>query len=848
MTELSILPPLRPPTTGDLIANVGVDHVRLSSLIQWQNKKGTSGFCHQEVVEDKWTSRYDMTVQEFKGPSWDRRTPVLHSALAGLDTTDAGFDEAYIRALNALSSVFQPRRGEISPLARNFIMRSAKKQYAPAAFLLRGALLWACLGLMNNGVDTMHEWRTTGNHQYAVRIDDVEQFNAALCDTSKEGNDVVYTRIHTYEEAYMIDVMVALTSADISMPACERYGISKLWPKMNRPRVVYNSTVGIGRPGGRISQASVWYAMERFCSIWDCHDLWSECLNFVQVMLLRPVNCGVLAGTKVVRMYWPESDLRVGAIGSLTAGVSPEGMKSKPTLEPNWTEFMYGAAVKGCMFSAATYETLRDMHDAHPAALSLGLASGAVMNKFLYSNGNTELMRDHVGPRLAECGWDFMSTSLHAIGIGTSRRLLHTVLNSGAVPWWTVVAPHVNVEKHDALVNWLKPAQLSKVPRINEWHVFKRLGAVTQEHIAAALWWMEVDVRYRVESANARLSIVKLPKLMTNRFPPVLHPEYKVGATHATAILKFSVASYAKMSFLEDLGRSDIHVIPIQTQESWLPCNTIEEPADSPGVAVDGLGEMSELERMLNDPDFERNMEPELPPISTPGSELATKVEEKIRSLMSRPGLNFGKAILPGDVTEMVGDQHRSIYSAARGVRAITTFAENAVTELLMVPRDERITVVRDMIEVANLVAGDNAHIGTRQMVDTARNRLIGVLQALKQDTALSIEEAGGAPDSITDNDILKRFSHNVMRGQSYKSLLDQAVKASQEQAPGLAPDEPPAEPTTVEDFGEGTSQVGSRKVPAQPAENVDVPSGTLPDIGFLPPGGSSPSAKQPEA
>jgi hypothetical protein len=846
-SDFSYVPPIRPPTAGDLQANVGATEVLLTSLIQWQNKKGTPGFVHQEIVKDSWTAKYSVAVQRFTGPAWDRRSPVLHSALAGLDTTNAGFDEAYIRALNALSSVMQPRRGEIGPMARNFIMRSTKQQYSPASLLLRGAITWAILGLISNGKDTMHPWQTTDSHQVATRIDDVEQFNSILVDTSKDGNDVIYTRLHTGEEAYIVDVMSALTSGDVPLASGRGFGLAQYWPPMNRPRVVYNSAASIGRPGGRISQASVWYAMERFCTIWDCHDLWRECLNFVQTMLLRPVDCGVVAGTKIVRMYWPESDLRVGAIGSLMAGVTPEGMKSVPCNEPGWKEFMYGAAVKGCMFTASTYEALRESHEAHPAALSMGVASQAIMNGLLYFRGNAQMMREQVGPRLEACGWGFMTTSLEAIGIGVSKKLLRNVLNSGAVPWWTVVAPHINIEKHDALSDWLRPAQITKYPKVNEWHMYDRAGAVSQSHIAAALWWMKVEVNYRVETRGAGLVRVKLPQLQTSRFPPVLSPEYKVGAMHATAILKFSHESYGQMGMLDDLGRADIHVIPILREDMWLPGTTTDGPDIGGGGDIDLLAALEDHERLLADPDFDRQNKPDPPPPRTEGTDYADELKKKIYALANRPDLSFFKADSVGDNKHLDTDTAALVHTLPVNVDNMYLFTYNLPGLLKKVQKDERLSVIRDLLEINRLFSAINQGAFVRKRIYDTRDRLIGIAQAFKQDPSLTIEEAGGAPDDIVEAEVKGRFQGQIARGWTFKQALEYAVAESQRLSPGIAPDEPEMEDIRIEDFGSGTSQQGSGEEPSPPVQSADVPSGQLPTVGFAPPGHSSASAKKPE-
>jgi len=856
MENFNVLPPINPPSVGDIQGYVSGNSVTLKNLIQWENKRGEAVFCHQEVIESKWTPNYRVEVQSLRGRDWDLRTPIMHSALAGLDATDAGFDEAYIRALNALSTLTSARRGEISPTGRNFIMRACRRQYAPGALLLRAAILWALLGLEGNGQERMHSWIITGDVQTTTRVDDTEILNGVLVETSREGTDVIYTRLHSADEAFMIDVMTALASSQPPTSRAGEFGISYLWPKMNRPRVIFNASTAVGRPGGRISQASVWYAMERYCTIWDCHDLWQYCINTVQTMLLRPVDAGVLAGTKVIRLYWPESDLRAGAIGPFMAGISPEGMRTEPIPEPGWSAFLYGSAVKGGIFTASLYEVLRDQHDSHPAALAMGVASGAVMNKLLYAHGNYALMTGMVKERMKTAGWDFMSPGLDCIGIGSSKKLLRTVLNNAAVPWWTTLARHVPLEKQQATEQWLSPAIVTGRPKVNEWYLYRHLGATTERHVAAALCWLKARVRYRIETRDGNLRMMDVQPLKPDRFPPVLNPSYKNGGLAADAVIMLDIDAYSRIPLVEELARADVHVIPVLMDNTWVPENTRDDgllegpgltrapPPENPELYED----LDEFEMLLQDPTFDRQVgegDPEEEKRDPAREE--DRLRDRLAEVVGKYSIPMG-GIARAEVRRIAPSQLTSDSGPIRSLpAAIAGIADDAVGWLQKVPPNERINAVRGILEICSLASPYTLATSEKKAMFSGRDKLIGLLRVLHQDTAMSIDELGGAPDKAIAKVAAEDFSVNLSRGIPLRDYLKDAVERSLAKAPGEAPDEPARDAETVEDFGRGTLHQGSVQGPSRTARAADVPpvlSGTL---GFTLPDTSSASQKKPE-
>jgi len=366
------LPPLRAPKDSEVAGCVTGSGVVLHSMIQWAGTTDMDPFVHQEEVCVKSIPTFTNHCRFSQGSSWGFRTPIVHSALAGLDVTDAGFDEAAARALMALETYAAIRRGEITPGSRLAIGAMMKRRYNPMAVLLRAAIMWYGL-LCEHGNDMRtSRWYLAGAHNMPAKLDAIETLNGMCAEEANAVVDVVYIRVQAAAEVYMLDVLSALISDEYPFRA--RLGVAALWPKLNNPRVAYNAPYQFGRMGNNICAAHVWETMQRYCTIWDCHDLWAVALNTVQSFGMRRADAGWLAGSHRLYSYWPTSDLQACVLGPFVSGITPEGMKTIPFPPPDIRHFQYGAAVKGIMLSAAYMQVLQGMHEAHPVALPLGLA------------------------------------------------------------------------------------------------------------------------------------------------------------------------------------------------------------------------------------------------------------------------------------------------------------------------------------------------------------------------------------------------------------------------------------------------------------------------------------------
>jgi len=826
------LPPIGTPRDSEVagaVNNQGACELR--TLVQWVGATDDDPFCHQVPVASTWVNTFTHHCAFPQGAGWGYRTPIVHAALAGLDTSNSGFDDAAMRALSALETFVNSRRGEFSPNARSMINAAIKRRYNPAALLLRGALLWYGLLSKKGSVFTKQPWMTTGSVTLPAQMDTADAINGLAVGLMKEAVDVVYTRLIGHEELYMLDVLLALCSD--MYPLQNGPGVSKLWPKMVSPRVVYSGAGQIGRAGGQINAQEVWDTMQRYCNIWDCHDLFAICLNTVQSFALRPIDAGWLAGSHKVYSYWPNSDLFAGVIGPFVAGITPEGMKTVPFNQPAYEVFTYGAAVKGCMLTAAYMRVLQEMHEAHPVALATGTGVVQRLNSILHQQGAEKFCRDKVGEVLKEAGWNFVDDGIASIGLGQPRDMLKTLLDTSKVPWWINVVRHLSSSGLSMVKDWLVPAVPDKTPEPNEWCLFRHIGATTEGQVAGAIMWAGARLRYRVELPNMNIRVIKVDTNNWSRFPPRVSPNFTYGRCHGEAALCFDVEAVGKLKLMAKLRKSKVELLPIHATGQWY---VMSGAGDTGGPSEADIAVELRDAGLMDDDDFDYKLRrPRQPGPVLGGAGGMKDVLSSVSKLtqwdiVRRDVLDRLRTYGYSDPVPDNDADH--VISAFRHINIQRAFGN--------VPIGSRLEAAQEMLKLLRSLAP----YATRINQDNAREavtRLIAAIQLFKKDPAVTIEEAGGAPDdleALAKEPYNQRLAvdRNLAAGVTIKEMLEQAVAKDKGVEEEDLVDDPELEQQTLENFGEGTSQAGLKEDQFHPAGGASVPSGAMETIGFAPP------------
>jgi len=839
------LPPIMPPKDTEVAGCVTSDGVSLRTLVQWAGSTDMDPFVHQEEVHVKCVTTFTNHCRQSQGNSWGYRTPIVHAALAGLDVTDAGFDEAAARALMGLETYMSVKRGDIPPGSRLAIGAMMKRRYNPMAVLLRAALMW--YGLLSEHGSEMKtsRWYLTGVHNMPAKLDSVETLNGMCNEVTNAVVDIVYVRVQAAAEVFMLDVLSALISDEY--PFRHRLGAAALWPAMNNPRVAYNAPYQFGRMGSHICAAHVWETMQRYCSIWDCHDLWAIALNTVQSFGMRRIDAGWLAGSHRLYSYWPTSDLQACLLGPFISGITPEGMKTVPFPPPDIRHFQYGAAVKGIMLSAAYMQVMQEMHEAHPVALATGTGIPHRLNKYLTAEGALTLAKERVGPLLKQAGWDFMDDGLASIGLGVTRDVLKAVLDVNKVPWWINVIRHLTDAGKALVMDWLTPAVPTQVPDPGEWNLYTHIGSTTEGQVAAAVMWANATVRYRVEMPNGSIRVVQAPEFKWGSFPPRMTPKFVYGRCRGDAALRFNASGLKRLKLMRKLRKSEIEVFPLHSGDQWLITGAILEDVDPSGTVDDVtlMLQMQELRDMglLTDDDIK-------------GHDI-TFDKDKAKSVWIQENAERGAILSKLERLAQLGVLDRAehdkfaaeydIYSPDRtsvaGLLANRLgSALDITTKFANVERGKRLEAAQVSLSIMQDLAGITGSEKYKQNNHSeAVGRLVAAIQAFKKDDALTMEELGGVPDRLARYAGETKYITKVAirkgleRGITASEALQRMMADIPVDAAGLV-DDPTIPDQTPQDFGEGTSSQGLAQETSPSAGGADVIPESMPTLGFAPP------------
>jgi len=536
------------------------DYVDLRHTLVWHGKSDQSGFCHQEEVGEKWLYKYNLNISFPMAGDWDVRHPVAHAVYGGMDTTSAGFDDAYMRALQALNVMMARERERIGETTRRVITQYVRSSYQPYRFLVRAAVLWTLLARREIIEPVATEWVAKGRRQPPTHMHGLAALEKVTVSQTYGPHDVLFVRLDHPDEFYMVDVMTAISSAEYPVPD-EDATLKAIWPSLNMPEVVYTSDLKQSDLGLPITSDDVWGTIMRFCETFDCYDLWKDALQSIQALAARPEGAAVLAGVNNVTWSLPASDLRIGAIGPILAGVSVEAMKSEPFLQPDIKMFLYGAAIRSCYITAGYYEALCATTTAHPVAAAIGLLKPAHVRALSTYRYGSAFWRDRVTKTTETAGWQCVTNAIRGLCPAMSNTMHLHIMTAGRVPWWVNVLPFMPEGGGEFLNHWLRPARMLSMPDTGIWTPFYTVAGTSHQHLAAAVRWTGAQLRYIVLGPTGESIKVAIGEGNPNRFMPPIAPKIKFGSYSAIAFLRFTRDIFKRYKLIHQLGPASMEVL-----------------------------------------------------------------------------------------------------------------------------------------------------------------------------------------------------------------------------------------------------------------------------------------------
>lgn len=808
-----------PPIGMDLIDRVR-EHVQptgvsLKATIVWQGQK--ERFAHHEVVGEEWLFKYRSSLAFKDGGQWDSRTPILHPAVAAVDATQAGYDDAYLRAMQNVDIIVGVQRDESRVAIRRMVERYSKLTYSPFRVLLRGAVLWTVLAAKEMNKSGMTPYEATGVRPPA-RIGDAGGYASIAQAQMDTINDVLYIRCENAGELYMVEVLQAMCSA--VFPVETEMSISGVWPPLASPYVVYTSTNMIRLGTGRVDAFQVQATLQRFADVFDCHDLLAEAMQAAQFFVCRPQGAGVLAGTTNLVWPLPRSDMRVGAIGPLLAGISAEGMRSVPFVFPQPAMFLYGAAARACFITAGYYESLLKYDDMHPVAQATSDRSYYAKYRLLsLASSSRHFITSTVVPRVASAGWDCYTRALTWIHPRESRGFVKHLCKATDVPWWTNILLHMRDMGKEFMDTWARPARIVGMPVPGRWYSYQMLRGVTAEQLGAAVRWVKAEVRYCVDDYSRKRRWLKVEPGTVNRFIPNLTPVVRVGReTLGVATVRFGTTVYTMMGFLESLSTSMVTVVKESRPSDNMAAIDMLELAMTAGPTNGDTAEEV-------DSDFEEESV-----ASDAEAADGHDDEEPLEPVVVQPHeddvdwTGIAKALTQGGLqgvsgAVLVSALNAPVVEGSDESRAAARLAALPVTSVLLrVPAANRRTFLRAVILASGRLAVHAATPALNESLAYRQADAVSALNALadRQRPVANWSSADGTEAAATE-------------------VLTAGVGEEAKEVP-VARDDPAGPSMSVADFGDGTSGPVSQ-LEREMAAVAGVPVRSHPAaIGFEPP------------
>jgi len=746
-----------------------------------------------------------LRITEVSG--WGKRTPILHPSVAGVDVTEAGYDDAYLRALQQVDVLTFGTRDESKMLMRRMVEQYSRLKYSPYRLLVRAVVLWAIAARSESHTADAVTGYNAAQLAQPMRLSDGGGFSAIARTQASTPGDVIYLRCETASDLELVEVARALSA--VNCPVSTNMTIRQLWPKMSAPQVVYTSAVPAGMGTASFTSTTVEEFLYKFCGQFDCFDLLELAVVQVQQYLCRPNGAGVLGGASDITIGMPTSDLRIGAIGPLLAGVSAEGMRTTRYTLPQWAEFAYGAAARGCFVTAAYYEGLLQFDQTHPVAYTYSSYTMRGRVRALTDiRASRAMIEKYVAPILEPAGWDCWPTELRDVAPTNYTRFERRLFDGSRVPWWTNVIGHLTEGGAALLQDWARPAHIRDHVIPGDWYTYAMLQGATREQVTSAVRWLGAKVSYVMANTATTAVALSLPRPSVSRFMAVLKSEIVLsGRQRATACIQFPKTANGGAVFLRSIAQCTATVIKTNVADEELPAMAIciEGLAGGlqPGPAaneVDLTGAGDDDGSVLGDdvsPDRVREG-PEQP---------ADNIDwEEITGVLQQLGINTTASVFPAALS-MGRERSNGPYLAAMQLERLSP------SVLDKQPSDRRIAVARAVLMATTRLS---PHVPEGSLA-------FGALQ--------------GRAMRIVMDSVAARHTAPDMEGQQQ---LDEAASAALEaglaESRGVpaAHDDPDGTSESLQDFGVAPLSRGSGAEQAA-VSNVPHPS-RMATIGFLPP------------
>jgi len=800
---------------------VRTDRVSLRSIVAW-NREGGIPFHHEEQVGEDFLYEYPANIRCTTGDVWGKRTPILHPAVAAVDATQAGIDDAYLRAMQNVDLLVGGRREDSAGYVRTLVTRYAKITYNPVAFLTRAAALYTVLVIkeLQSAVPTEAEWdRFTAAPR---RVADINTF-AAICNAQlRDARDNVYIRIEDPTEVALVQVMLALCHS--SFPIQTTHALKQLWPQMVNPGVIYSCPTVLPPLSTRITSDDVEEAMHRFCAGMDCHDLWRDALTLAQCFIGRPAGGGVLGGTHKVCVAVPPSDLRIGAIGPLLAGISAEGMRSTPVDMPSKADFLYSGVVRSVFMTAAYFEAIQGTRDAHPALLQTSRGNGPQFRHLSQAATSRSLMHGRAARIATEAGWDCFSENMLCVYPASHKHTAAELFRPEKVPWWTNIIGHMGGAANKFLETWAKPARPVITPTPKVWYSHTAIGGATQLQIASSVRWLKATVNYVTVSLPHGMASVTIPLGNVNRFLPTLVPRIVLAdGSSSSAVLKFPRDVLTTMALVEQLGKSSVMVIPWHDED------------------VEGVADLDELfgapnPAFLTSTSFTEHKEsiPTIPlsdQVSSNGSPSGEEKTEPTKySLPSVSTPNWAQVVTDLQ-SPTTGRYLKAEHLADAALGRRTPETETCAQSVGMINANSLLRAAADPTETVrkarSLIQASEALMALTRTGETLQN--LTKNRNLAMDTLASLTRTIGPTTSWSE----------LTAEDSASEALKQGVLHSPNPITHGATDDPEGPVESPQDFGSATSPHASTTETLTAGGAAPVLA-VLPTLGFAPPEPSS--------
>lgn len=803
--DATIMPPRRHHPGFEArkyVSHVGID---LRSTVMWHDEN--SDFYHEAVTGEVWNFAYHGSLSIHDVGDWDVRTPILHPAVAGVDATEAGYDDAYLRALLQVDVLTYGARDESKMTIRRMVERYCKAKYSPFRLLVRGVVLWAIASRNEFGKRNVRTTYAASDLSQPMRLSDTGGLSAIARAQYTTPSDVIYLRCESASDLGLVDVARALTAR--VCPVETNMKVATLWPDMASPCVVYTSITSAGMGAAAFDAPTVEEFLYRFCRQFDCFDLLELAVVQVQLFLARPKLSGVLGGASGVSIGMPPSDLRIGAIGPLLAGISAEGMRTSPYLMPSWAEFAYGGAARATFCTASYYQGLLAFDQTHPVAYTHSTYMHKGRARMLGEIPASKAMIDEYAiGHLTAAGWECWPEQLRYVAptyySGYERRLF----DGTRTPWWTNVIGHIAPEGEYLLASWATPAHVRNFVKPGHWYTYKMLDGVTCEQVTSAVRWLGAKVSYVVATGASSTGFLPIKTAGSSRFMPILQSDIVMdGVRQAVACIQFTEKANEGFAFLRALGRCKPSVM-----KSVHPT----EAPDAAPIILDSLtgGFPPELAPpVISEPepddDFDdpnsKDVRPGQPP---PGpSQPADGTDwEAVTSQLRKLGVNTTASAFPAALA-MDREVGNGPYSAAMQVARIKA------REVERLPEGERVGMAQAVLQAATRLAPHSVE-GYEELGKLQASMIRIIVEGVdKRRRGVPLDE---------------------------QEQLDAEASAALEaglatvSAVPLGHDDPEAETESVQDFGNGQS--GQDLVPAGlPASSAPGHS-RAETLGFHPP------------